>query len=83
MPQIPPFKFRANPRTLISADDVKKEITETTKRKVLCIPVDLKDPASAAKVVSAHVKEFGQIDILVNNASQQIMTKEIQDMEVR
>jgi NAD(P)-dependent dehydrogenase (short-subunit alcohol dehydrogenase family) len=35
---------------------------------VLAVPGDIADPATAARVIDAGVREFGRIDTLVNNA---------------
>ena len=34
------------------------------------------------KVVDEHIKKYGGLDILVNNASKQIMCKDLADIDV-
>ncbi|ESK82847.1 tropinone reductase 1 [Moniliophthora roreri MCA 2997] len=63
------------------AESVKKEIAETSSQRAHLIATDLKEESSYQRVVESHLKEYGQLDILVNNASQQIMCHEIQDMD--
>jgi 3-oxoacyl-[acyl-carrier protein] reductase len=50
-----------------AAEEVKKE-SEAKGRRVLAIQSDAKDFSAAAVVVDAVVKEFGRLDVLVNNA---------------
>jgi 3-oxoacyl-[acyl-carrier protein] reductase len=38
------------------------------KVRILAMPVDVRQPEAAAAIVDATVKEFGKIDILINNA---------------
>ena len=49
-------------------NEVAKE-TRGMGRKVICLPVDVRDVSNVRKCVKAVVKEFGKIDILVNNAA--------------
>src|SRR3978361_1640739 len=48
------------------------ELLNATARTIgenaLAVPVDLRLPESAAKVVDAAVARFGTVDVLVNNA---------------
>ena len=37
---------------------------------------------SVKKVVDEHLKKFGGLDVLVNNASKQIMCKDLADIDV-
>ncbi len=62
------------------AQNVKKEI-EAAGRKALLIPGDLRDTAVRQKVVDEHLKAFKYIDVLVNNASQQIQCKDIAEID--
>ncbi|KAG8822597.1 hypothetical protein FRC17_009508 [Serendipita sp. 399] len=64
------------------ADWLKNHIESTTPQKVHLIPVDLEQTESAAKVVKSHMDKFGRLDILVNNASKQIMCKDIKELDV-
>jgi NAD(P)-dependent dehydrogenase (short-subunit alcohol dehydrogenase family) len=49
-------------------DEVLRELAEVTD--VLAIPGDVADPNHAAALVRAGLERFGQIDVLVNNASE-------------
>lgn len=44
------------------------ELRQTTD--VVALPADVGDPADAARLVAAGLSTFGQIDVLVNNASE-------------
>lgn len=44
------------------------EIAGKTGRKVIAIPTDATDPDAAQALVDRTVKEFGRLDILINNA---------------
>jgi 3-oxoacyl-[acyl-carrier protein] reductase len=50
-----------------AAEEVKKEI-EAKGRRALAIQSDAKDFSAAVVAVDAVVKEFGRLDVLVNNA---------------
>jgi 3-oxoacyl-[acyl-carrier protein] reductase len=52
-------------RTLSATAD---EIRALGKGRVLAVPVDVKKPEEAEAIVAAAIKEFGKIDILINNA---------------
>lgn len=43
-------------------------ISALGKGKVLAVPVDVRQPADAERIITAAVTEFGRLDILVNNA---------------
>ena len=53
------------------AEDAKKMI-EDSGTKVNLVAADLMDESSCKKVVDSHIKAFGKLDILVNNASKQM-----------
>ncbi len=44
------------------------EIVQSAGGKALAIPVDVADPASVDTMIEQVIREFGQIDLLVNNA---------------
>jgi NAD(P)-dependent dehydrogenase (short-subunit alcohol dehydrogenase family) len=52
------------------AEDTKRAV-EKEGRKCIAIPGDVSDPDFCASVVEKTVAEFGQLDILVNNAAYQ------------
>lgn len=64
-----------------SAQRVKKAI-EQDGQQCLTIAHDLMQADKAADVVKQHMDKFGKLDILVNNASKQIMSKSITEIEV-
>jgi NAD(P)-dependent dehydrogenase (short-subunit alcohol dehydrogenase family) len=43
-------------------------LVEATGRKALCVRTDVTDPEQCQAVVAAAMKEFGRLDVLVNNA---------------
>jgi 7-alpha-hydroxysteroid dehydrogenase len=54
-----------------NADDLEKtaaELRKDTGRRVLVVPCDVNDRAQLEAVVEATWKEFGRIDVVVNNA---------------
>ena len=54
-------------RSAEAAEEVKKEV-EALGRKALSYPADAADAARADEVISDIVKEWGKLDVLVNNA---------------
>ena len=54
-----------DPKTL---EATAKEIAATAKGRVLAVPVDVLQPGDAENIVSATVREFVRLDILINNA---------------
>lgn len=45
-----------------------KEIAKDTGRRVIALPTDVRDEESVNALIEATAKEFGRIDILINNA---------------
>lgn len=67
----------------LNENDDAKETQESVfnfGKKCLLIPTDLKNEQSSADIVSAVIKEFGKIDILVNNAAVQYPQNSILDI---
>ncbi|KAK7013956.1 Tropinone reductase 1 [Favolaschia claudopus] len=62
------------------AKSLEAEIMKTS-RKILLIPIDLTSDGAPQKVVSSHMKKFGALDILVNNASVQILSSGIEELK--
>jgi NAD(P)-dependent dehydrogenase (short-subunit alcohol dehydrogenase family) len=63
-------------------DDAKatQEAVEAEGRRCLLLPGDVSDQEFCRKAVAATVKEFGRLDILVNNAAFQEHADEITDL---
>ena len=49
------------------------------RRQCLLSPGDLSDPQFCKKVVANCIREFGQLDVLVNNAAEQHEEDEFRD----
>jgi hypothetical protein len=56
------------------------EVVEKEGQRALAISGDVRDRAFCEKAVAKVVKEFGQLDVLVNNAAFQVHTKKIEDL---
>lgn len=71
---------------LISYLNEDKDATETAKyveeagRKAVLVPGDISDEAQCKKIINTALDEFGEIDILVNNAAYQMTHKSLQDL---
>ena len=71
---------------IVFLPEEKSDASETARyvqnegRKALLIAGDIKKPSFAAKAVDAVVKEFGKLDILVNNAAYQHHQAEITEL---
>ncbi len=61
------------------ARDVARYVQDAGRRCVL-VSGDLSDPAHCRAVVDRAVREFGGIDILVNNAAYQMMHKSLEEI---
>lgn len=59
------------PPELEDAKDAQK-LLEEGGAEVQIVECNLKNEDDAKKVVDAHIKKWGSVDILVNNASQQL-----------
>lgn len=77
---------REGANVLISYLEEDEDAKETAKyveeagRKAVLVPGDVSDEAHCKKIVENAIKEFGQIDILVNNAAFQMARKNLQDI---
>ncbi|GAA5867077.1 hypothetical protein JCM3774_004382 [Rhodotorula dairenensis] len=60
-----------------------KELVEQAGRKCLLVPGNLETQEFREKLVDAHIKEYGALDILVNNASKQIQCKDLADIDMK
>ncbi|OAA36179.1 general stress protein [Beauveria brongniartii RCEF 3172] len=63
------------------ANDAKKMV-EKEGRKCLLVAGDLMDNKTCLQAVDKHVKEFGVIHTLVNNASKQIMCTDLAEIDL-
>ncbi|MBW6421468.1 glucose 1-dehydrogenase [Rhizobium sp. XQZ8] len=61
------------------AEDTKR-LVEEAGRKAVLVPGDIKTPAHCRAIIERAVKEFGGIDILVNNAAHQATFSSIEDI---
>ncbi|OAA37491.1 NAD(P)-binding domain protein [Cordyceps fumosorosea ARSEF 2679] len=59
-----------------------KKMVENEGRKCLLIPGNLMDKDTCLDAVNKHVKEFGVIHTLVNNASKQIMCTDFAEIDL-
>lgn len=62
--------------------DETKELVEKEGRECLAIPFDLTDLHKVDTVVEKHLEKFGKLDVLVNNASRQMMCKNFEDIDI-
>ncbi|KAI9754373.1 MAG: hypothetical protein M1815_005674 [Lichina confinis] len=63
------------------AEATKKAI-EGEKQACLLIPGDLMDNKTCEKAVGQHVDKYGRVDVLVNNASKQIMAQDFAGIDL-
>ena len=54
-----------------------KKVVEDAGRKAILMPGDIKDAAHCRTIIDKAVKEFGRVDILVNNAAHQASFKDV------
>jgi NAD(P)-dependent dehydrogenase (short-subunit alcohol dehydrogenase family) len=59
------------------AEDVKKTVEEEFGRSCLLIPGDIRKLRHCESIITKTIKQFGRIDILVNNAATQTEQKSI------
>jgi len=59
-----------------------KRLVEEVGRKCHLIPFNLENLKSLDEVVDSHIKALGGLDILVNNASKQVQTKDYADLDI-
>jgi len=62
------------------AREVKKEVENNYKRKCLLIAADISKEKSCISSIKKVVKEFGKIDILINNAAVHYESKSLLDI---
>ena len=61
------------------AEETKRAV-EREGRRCLLLPGDVKDPAFCRETIDRVVKEFGRLDVLVNNAAYQNRQKTIDEL---
>lgn len=63
-------------------EDAKEtaRLVEDAGKKAVLIPGDISEEAHCRQIIDTAVKEFGQIDILVNNAAYQMSHESLQDL---
>ncbi|GAA5889325.1 hypothetical protein JCM6882_000707 [Rhodosporidiobolus microsporus] len=59
-----------------------KKLVEAAGQKCLLVPGNLEEDAARKELVDKHLKEFGFLDILVNNASKQIQCKNLTEIDM-
>jgi NAD(P)-dependent dehydrogenase (short-subunit alcohol dehydrogenase family) len=57
-----------------------QRLVEAAGRKAILMPGDIKDPAHCRAIVERAVKEFGRVDILVNNAAHQATFTDVEEI---
>ncbi|BGP18501.1 hypothetical protein JCM10213_001183 [Rhodosporidiobolus nylandii] len=62
--------------------EVTKKLVEEAGQKILLVPGDLRQQKFREELVEKHLKEYGFLDILVNNASQQIQCKDLAEIDM-
>jgi NAD(P)-dependent dehydrogenase (short-subunit alcohol dehydrogenase family) len=62
------------------ADEVKRIVEEEFGKKCLLIGGDIRKERQCQKIVNNTIKEFGKLDILVNNAATQTEQKSLTDI---
>src|SRR3954466_7569818 len=62
------------------AEEVKKMVEEEFGQKCLLISGDIRKERTCEKIVNATIKEYGKLDILVNNAATQTEQKSLTDI---
>lgn len=69
------------PEEEADAKDTQKMV-EKEGQKCLLVPGDLMDNNNCRMAVEQHIKEYGQLHTLVNNAAKQIMCKDLADINM-
>ncbi len=62
------------------AEEVKRIIEEEHGMQCLLLPGDIRKERFCEKIINQTIKEFGRLDILVNNAATQTEQKSIEDI---
>lgn len=62
------------------AEEVKRIVEQEHGRKCVLLPGNIREAAYCQKVVEDTIKEYGKLDILVNNAATQTEQKSLEDI---
>ncbi|GAA5933429.1 uncharacterized protein JCM15063_001311 [Sporobolomyces koalae] len=65
------------PKEEKDAQDTKEYIKKKTGKEILLLPYDVKSEANCIKSVEETVAKFGRLDVLFNNAAQQLQNDDI------
>jgi NAD(P)-dependent dehydrogenase (short-subunit alcohol dehydrogenase family) len=57
-----------------------KRVVEDAGRKAILMPGDIKDPKHCRAIIDKAMKEFGRVDILVNNAAHQASFEDVEEI---
>ncbi|MBV9395189.1 MAG: glucose 1-dehydrogenase [Methylobacteriaceae bacterium] len=57
-----------------------KQVVEDAGRKAILMPGDIKDSKHCRAIIERAVKEFGRVDILVNNAAHQASFQDVEEI---
>lgn len=65
-------------------DDAEKtrDMVNEERRNCLLLPGDLREKGFCRQVVERTIREYGKLNILVNNAGEQHLTKEVEDLDM-
>jgi len=66
----------------VDLDQAKLDKTFTSHPQLLCLQADIQKEADVQAVVSAGLKKFGQVDVLINNAGIFLLDKNLETLSV-
>jgi NAD(P)-dependent dehydrogenase (short-subunit alcohol dehydrogenase family) len=69
------------PKEQEDAEETKR-LVENEGHECLLVPGNLMDNETCRKAVQQHVDKFGQIHVLVNNASKQLMCDDLKEINL-
>ncbi|WWD18404.1 hypothetical protein CI109_102854 [Kwoniella shandongensis] len=69
------------PEEEVDAKNVKAAI-EKDGQQCLCLPYDLMKAENCKTIIEKHLEKYGKLDILVNNASKQIMSETVEEIDL-
>lgn len=62
--------------------EATKKAVESENQLCLLVPGDLMDNKTCEKAVGQHVDKYGRVDVLVNNASKQMMAQDFAEIDL-